>query len=129
MCGIKRAPFEERRSVHSTGGARLVLVYDLLHRFSVFADELRQVVCNGNVESVDRASAEVRARGAEQREIVKWIQSEKVPINVRIGQVIARYVLQCAQALVDVIVLRILDNLVADLLLISKERLVIVVRG
>lgn len=124
-----RAPFENVRSVHSTRRARLVLVYDLLHRFSVFADEFRQIVSNGNVESVDRASAEVRARGAEQREIVKGIQSEKVPINVRIGQVVARYVLQSAQALVDVIILRILDDLVTDLLLISKERLVIVVRG
>lgn len=104
-------------------------MYDLLHRFLVFADELRQVVGDGNVESVDRTSAEVRARGAEQREIVKGIQSEEVPVNVRIGQVIARYVLQSAEALVDVIILRVLDNLVTDLLLVSKERLVIVVRG
>lgn len=52
-----------------------------------------------------------------------------MPVHVWIGQVVPGDVGQRAQALVDMIVLRIVDDVVADCLPVAEERLVVVVCG
>ena len=98
-----------------------------LDGLSVLADKLRQVVGNGDVEPVDGTTAEIRASRAEQWEFVQSVQSEEVSVDVRVGQIVPRYVGQGAETLVDVIVLRVLDDTVRCLLLLGEEALVVVV--
>lgn len=57
------------------------------------------------------------------------MQAKEVSIHFRIGQIVTRDVGQRAETLVDVVVLRMLDNVFADLLSVAEERFVVVVRG
>lgn len=93
------------------------------------ADQVGQVVRDGHVQLVDRTPSEVRARFGQLFEIVHGVQPEKVPVHVWIGQVVSGYIGQGAEPLVNVIVLRVLDDVVANGFLIAEERLVVVVRG
>jgi len=93
------------------------------------ADQVGQIVGNGHVQLVDRTTPEVRACIGQPLELVHGVQPEEVSVHVRIRQVVSRYVGQCAQALVDVIVLWVLYDIVADGLPVCEERLVVVVRS
>lgn len=93
------------------------------------ADQVGQVVRDGHVQLVDRAPAEVRARVGQPPELVDGVQPEEVAVHVGVRQIVSGYVGQRAQPLVDVIVLRVLDDVVADRFLVREERLVVVVRG
>jgi len=95
----------------------------------VLTDQVGQIVRNGHVQLIDRTTPEVRARIGQPLELVHGVQPEKVPVHFRIGQVVPRYVGQRAQALVDVIVLWVLYDVVADGFSVREERLVVVVRG
>lgn len=95
----------------------------------VLSYQVGQVVRDGHVQLVYRTAPEVRARLRQPFKLVHRVQAEEVPVHVRIRQVVPRYVGQRAQPLVDVIVLRVLDDVVADRLLVTEERLVVVVRG
>lgn len=95
----------------------------------VLADQVGQIVGNGHVQLVDRTTPEVRARIGQPLELVNRVQPEKVPVHVWIGQIVSRYIGQRAQALVDVIVLRVLYDVVANGLPVCEERLVVVVRS
>lgn len=95
----------------------------------VLAYQVGQIVRDGHVQLVDRTPSEVRARLGQLLELVHGVQTEKVPVHVRVGQIVSGYVGQGAEPFVDVIVLRVLDDVVADGFLVAEERLVIVVRG
>lgn len=95
----------------------------------VLADQVGQIVSDSHVQLVYRTSPEVRARFGQLLEFVHGVQVEEVPVHVRVRQVVSGYVGKCAQTLVDVIVLRIFDDVVADGFLVAEECLVVVVRG
>lgn len=95
----------------------------------VLADQVGQIVSDGHVQLVYRTSPEVRASFGQLFELVHGVQVEKVPVHVRVGQIVSRYVGKCAQTLVDVIVLWVFDDVVADGFLVAEECLVVVVRG
>jgi len=105
------------------------LRHQLLLLSFVLTDQVGQIVGNGHVQLVDRTTPEVRACIGQPLELVHGVQPEEVSVHVRIGQVVSRYVGQRAQALVDVIVLWVLYDVVADGLPVCEERLVVVVRG
>lgn len=59
-----------------------------LDHLLVLPDELGQVVRNGDVEPRDGAAAEVRARRRQLLELVQRVQTEKVAVRLRVGQVV-----------------------------------------
>lgn len=93
----------------------------------VLADQLGQIVRDRNVQLVDRAAAEVRARLRQLLELVQRVQLEEVTVRLRVGQIVARDVRQRGQSLVDVVLLRVADDLVRHILFVREQRLVIVV--
>lgn len=95
----------------------------------VLTDQVGQFVSNGHVQLVDRTSSEVRARVRQPFELVHRVQAEEVPVHVGIGKIVSGYVGQRAESFVDVIVLRVLDDVIADGLLVAEERLVVVIRS
>lgn len=120
--------------VLSTLSSRRRCLYSLLqlpqtdlHVFLVLADQLGQIVGDGNVQLLDRAAAEVRAGLVQLLELVQVVQSEESAVDVRIGQVVPGDVRECGQALVNVIVLGIVNDLVRDHLLVAEQSLLVVV--
>lgn len=103
--------------------------HELFFLSFVLADQVGQVVRDCHVQLIDRTTPEVRASLRQPVEFVHRVQAEKVPIDVGIGQVVSGYVGERAQPLVYVIVLRVVDDVVANRLLVAEERLVVVVRG
>lgn len=93
----------------------------------VLADEFWKVVCDSHIQPVDRAAPEVGASGCELLELVQRVQPEEVSVGLRIWEVIAGNVGEGAEALVDVVVLRMLDDGLRNYLLVSENRLVVVV--
>lgn len=59
-----------------------------LYHLLVLADELGQVVSDGDVEPRDGAAAEVRARSRQLLELEQGVQPEEVPVRLGIGQVV-----------------------------------------
>lgn len=105
------------------------LRHQLLLLSFVLADQVGQIVGNCHVQLVDRTTPEVRARIGQPLELVHGVQPEEVPVYIWIWQVVSRNVGQRTQALVDVIVLWVLYDVVADGLPVCEERLVVVVRS
>lgn len=105
---------------HSLGGGGF-------HHLLVLADEFREVVCDGHVEPVDGAASEVRAGGRQLLEVVQRVQPEEVSVGLRVGQVVAGDVGEGAEALVDVVVLGVLDDGFRHHLLVPEDGLVVVV--
>lgn len=95
----------------------------------ILADQIGQIVRDRHVQFVDRTTAEIRARVGQSFELVDRVQVEKVPVHVGIRQIVPGDVGQRAQTLVDVIVLRVVDYVVADGLPVAEERFVVVVCG
>lgn len=60
-----------------------------LDHLLVLADDLGQVVRDGHVKPVDGAAAEVRARRRQLLELVQRVQTEEIPVGLRIWQVIS----------------------------------------
>lgn len=115
-----RRSFGLRRRVRFEQGLAALLV--LAHQFG-------QVVRDGHVQSVDGTAAEVGARVGQLLEFEHRVQAEEVAIDFRIGQIVARDVRQGGQAGVDVVVLRVFDDVVRHLLSVAEEGLVVVVGG
>lgn len=103
--------------------------HELFFLSFVLADQVGQVVRNGHVKLVDWTSPEVRASLRQSLEFVNRVQAEKVPVHVGIWQIVSGYVSEGAQSFVYMIVLRVLDDVVANGLLVAEERLVVVVRS
>lgn len=95
----------------------------------MFADQFGQVVGDGDVQLVDGAAAEIGAGGGQLLEVIDWIQAEKVAIHVGVGKIVAGYVGQGREALVDVVILGMFDDLFGDLLLVAEDGFVVVVGG
>lgn len=58
------------------------------HHLLVLADELGQVVSDGDVEPRDGAAPEVRACRRQLLELEQGIQPEEVPVRLGVGQVV-----------------------------------------
>jgi len=94
----------------------------------VLAGQLGQLVGNGQVQFGDRTSAEIGAGVPQLLELVQRVQAEEVAVDFRIRKIVARDVRQRGESLVDVVVLRMVDNVVSDALLVAEQRLVVVER-
>lgn len=92
----------------------------------VLSGQLGQLVGNGHVQFGDRTAAEVSAGFCQFLEFVQWVQAEEVAIDLRIRQIVARNVRQSGEALINVVVLRMIDNVVSDALLVSEQGLMVV---
>lgn len=101
----------------------------LLLQFLVFADKFRQIVGNGDVQLVDWAALEVCAGFCQLLEIVKWIQTEEVEVDLWIGQIVSRDVGEGRETFIDVVVLWMFNDLIGDLLLVAEQSLLVVVSG
>lgn len=99
----------------------------LLLQLLVFADKFRQFVSDGDVQLVDGTALEIRAGFRELFELVQRVQTEEVEVDLWVGQVVARDVGEGRQAFVDVVVLRMLDDLVRDVLFVAKQAFLVVV--
>ena len=88
-------------------------------------EDLRHVVCNGNVKLVERAALEEGAGALERWEIIQGMHIEEVSVGVRVGQIVSGDISQRREALVDVVLAGVVDDVLCHLLLISKHTLVV----
>lgn len=95
--------------------------------FLIFARQLGQLVGNGQIQLGDGTAPEVGACLGELLELVQRIQTEEVAIDIRIGQIVTRDIGQRGQALIDMIVLWMIDDVIRDALLVAKQSLVVVI--
>lgn len=86
----------------------------------VLAGQFGQFVGNGQVQFGDRTAAEVGAGVPQLLELVQRIQAEEVAVDFRIRKIVARDVRQCGESLVDVVVLRMIDDVIGDVYLMGS---------
>ena len=89
------------------------------------SQNLGQVVGNRDVQLVEGTTFEEGAGASQGREIIQGVNVEEVSVGVRVREIIARDVGQGGEALVDVILARVVDDVGSHLLLVSKHPLVV----
>ena len=89
------------------------------------SQDLGQVVSDRDVQLVEGTTFEEGAGAGQGREIIQGVNVEEVSVGVRIREIIARDVGQGGEALVDVILARVVDDVCSHLLLVSKHALVV----
>ena len=89
------------------------------------SQNLGQVVGNRDVQLVEGTTFEEGAGASQGREIIQGVNVEEVSVGVWIREIIARDVGQGGEALVDVILARVVDDVGSHLLLVSKHPLVV----
>lgn len=117
---VQRRSAFRRRSLSLGQGA--------LYKALVFPHQLRKIIGDGHIQSVNGTASEVCACCRKLLEFVQRIQPEEIPVNLWIWQIVARDIRECRKSFVDVVVLRMFYDFVGDLLAVSKHRLVVIVR-
>jgi len=84
-----------------------------------------KLISNGYVKLVERAALEKGAGALKCWEIIERVNVEEIPVSVGIRKIITRDIGQSGEAFIDMVFARIVDDVLRNSLLVSKDSLVV----